>query len=45
MTKSFLLMKAEKAEDEHDDDHKADDIDDAVHFGLPRFLISAGSAE
>jgi len=25
------LVQAEKAEDEQDDDHKADEIDDAVH--------------
>ena len=32
-------MKAEKAEDEHHDDDEADEIDYAVHFVLPSFLI------
>ena len=27
------LVKPEKAQDEQDDDHKADEIDDAVHGG------------
>jgi hypothetical protein len=31
-------VKAEKAEDEHDDDNEADEINDAVHFVLPRFF-------
>lgn len=29
-------MQPEEAEDEHDDDHEADEIDDAVHGRLPR---------
>ena len=31
-------MKAEKAEDEHHDDNEADEIDYAIHFGLPSFF-------
>jgi hypothetical protein len=31
-------MKAEKAEDKHHDDDEADEINDAVHFGLPSFF-------
>jgi hypothetical protein len=27
------LVKPEKAEDEEDDDHEADEVDDAVHGG------------
>jgi hypothetical protein len=31
-------MKAEEAEDEHDDDYESDEIDDAVHFWLRNIL-------
>jgi hypothetical protein len=39
-------MKPKKAEDEHDDDNEADEIDDAVHLLLPNFVycVVAGSA-
>jgi hypothetical protein len=29
-------VQPEQAEDEHDDDHEADEIDDAVHGHFPR---------
>jgi hypothetical protein len=32
-------VKPKKAEDEQDDDHKADEIDDAVHGGTSRATI------
>ena len=34
------LVKPEKAQDEQDDDHKADEIDDAVHV-----LTSSGAIQ
>jgi hypothetical protein len=36
------LVKPKKAEDEQDDDHKADEIDDAVHGWSPREPQSTG---
>ena len=31
--------ETEKARDENDDDNKSDDVDDAVHDGLPRDAV------